>query len=108
MAKSNKTCASYALLHANVDNQESHPNAAKAIKWIFYMDGFSKSVFTMDECGLVYQNVRTTLQMGSFHLLNWFCNNEVFKRSVTAKDRSEAKNKTIEAEPQTSSLLGLQ
>ena len=107
-AKSSPTCANYALLQAGVDNRESHPIAAKAIKRNFYMDDFAKSVATVEEALHVYQDVRTTLRKGGFNLLKWICNNDVITRSIPEQDRSEAKSKTFEAEPHTSSLLCMQ
>ena len=107
-AKSSPTCANYALLQTGVDNRESHPIAAKAIKRNFYMDDFAKSVATVEEAVHVYQDVRTTLKKGGFELLKWICSNEEVTRSIPEQDRSQAKSKTFEAEPHTSSLLGMQ
>ena len=41
-------------------------------------------------------------------MLKWICNNEGITRSILEKDRSEPKCKTVEAEPKTSSPLGMQ
>ena len=62
----------------------------------------------MDEAIQVYKDVRTTLKLGGFHLLKWSCNDDLVIGSVPEGDKSEAKNKTCEAEPYTSSLLGMQ
>ena len=59
-AKRSPTCANNALLQAGIDNRESHPIAAKAIKRNFYMDDFTKSVATMKEAVRVYKDVRMT------------------------------------------------
>ena len=107
-AKSSPTCAKYALLQAGVGNQDDHPIAARAIKRNFYMDDFAKSVATVEEAVHVYHDVRTTLQKRGFNLLKGICNNELVTRSIPEKDKSEAKSKAFEAEPHTSSLLGMQ
>ena len=104
-AKSSPTCANYALLQAGIDNKEGHQIAAKAIKRNFYMDDIAKSVGTVEEAIQVYKDVRT---LGGFSLLKWIGNEDLVTGSIPEGDRSEAKNKTFEAEPYTSSLLGMQ
>ena len=42
------------------------------------------------------------------HFAEVLCNNEVVTRSIPEKDRTEAKSKNFEAEPHTSSLMGMQ
>ena len=107
-AKSSPTCANFALQRNAKDNEKDHPVAAKTIKRNFYMDDFAKSVKTEEEARFVYQDVRETLKLGGFNLLKWICNNEAVFNSIPGKDRSDAVNKTFEAEPHTSSMLGLQ
>ena len=82
--------------------------AARIIQSNFYMDKFAESVETEEEARFVYQDVRETLKLGVVNLLEWIYNNEAVCISIPEKDRSDAVNKTFEAEPQTSSLLGLQ
>ena len=72
------------------------------------MDKFAESVETEEEARFVYQDVRETLKLGVVNLLEWIYNNEAVCNSIPEKDRSDAVNKTFEAEPHTSSLLGLQ
>ena len=104
-AKSSPTCANYALLKAGDVNKEAHPIAAKAIEKKFYMDDFAKSVETEEEAMLVYKDLRETLKLGGFNLLKCICNNESVTETIPEEQRSEARNKTFEAEPLTSSLL---
>ena len=107
-AKSSPTCANFALQRNAKDNEKVHPVTAKTNQRNFYMDHFAKSVKTEEEARFVYQDVRETLKLGGFNLLKWICNNEAVFNSIPGKDRSDAVNKTFEAEPHTSSLLGLQ
>ena len=107
-AKSSPTCANYALLQAGIHNEEGQQIAAKAIKRNFYMDNFSKPVATLEKTSQVYKNVRTTLKLGRFNFLKWSSHDELVTGNIPEGDRSEAKNKTVEAEPHTSSLPGLQ
>ena len=74
----------------------------------FYMYDFAKSVATVEEGIHVYKDVRTTLELGGFNLLKWSCNDDLVTKNIPEGDRSDAKNKTFEAEPHTSSLLGMQ
>ena len=106
-AKRSPTCANFALQRNAKDNEKDHPVAAKTIQRNFNMDDFAKSVKT-EEARFVYQDVRETLKLGGFNLLKWICNNEAVFNSIPGKDISDAVNKTFEAEPHTSSLLGLQ
>ena len=106
-AKSSPTCANYPLLQAGVDNQVDHPIAAEAIKRNFYMDDYAKSVATLEAIH-VYKDVRTNLKLCGFNLLKWICNHDLLTKNIPEGDRSEAKNKTFEAEPHASSLLGMQ
>ena len=63
---------------------------------------------TVEEAIQVYKYVRPTLKLGGFNLLKWICNEDLVTESIPEGDRSEAKNKTFEAEPYISSLLGMQ
>ena len=107
-AKGSPMCANYALLQAGLDNQVDYPIAAKAIKRNFYMDDFAKLVATVEEAIRVYKDVRTILKLEGFHLLKWICNDDLVIKNIPEGDRSEAKNKTFEAEPHNSSFLGMQ
>ena len=97
MPKSSRTCASHVLLQAGVDNKDSHPIAAKAFKWIFYMDDFAKSGATVKKATPVYKDVRTTSKLGGFNLMKWICHNELDIGNVPDEDQSEANNKTFKA-----------
>ena len=55
----------------------------------------------------VCKDVQTTLKLVGSNLVKLICNIKMYKKSVPEKDRSEAENKTFEAEPHTSSLLGM-
>ena len=99
--------ANYAFLQADADNKDNHPLAAKAKKRNCHLDDFAKSIATMEEAVHVYQDVRITLQKGGLNLRKWICNSKRVGRSILEKDRTDEKGKTFEAEPHTSSLLGM-
>ena len=93
VAKTSPTCANYALLQTGVDKEESHPIAAKAIKWNFYEYDFAKLVATVEDAVQVYKDMRTTLKLRDFNLMKRICDNEVLFGNIPDEDRSEAKNK---------------
>ena len=72
------------------------------------MTDFAKSVATEEKAIQVYKDVRITLKLGGFNLLEWICNDGLVTGSIPEGERSEIKNKTFDAEPYTSSLLGMQ
>ena len=76
-AKSNLTCANYALLSTGMDKRDSHPIFTEVIKLRFYMGLYARTVATVEEAVRVYKDVRTTLQLrgaigwSGFALMKW-------------------------------------
>ena len=106
-AKSSPTCANYALHQVAKDNAVNDENLVKAVQRNFYMDDFLKSVRTPQEAIEIYQKVRDILIKGGFKLTKWITSDEEVKSHIPETDRSKKVVKTFEAEPQSSSILGL-
>ena len=106
-AKSSPTCANYALHQVAKDNANNDENLVRTVQRNFYMDDFLKSVRTPQEATQVYQKVRDVLGKGGFKLTKWITSDEEVKSQIPEADRSTKVVKTFEAEPQTSSILGL-
>ena len=71
------------------------------------MDDFLKSVRTPQEAIEIYQKVREILNKGGFILTKWITSDDEVKSQILETDRSTKVVKTFEAEPQSSSILGL-
>ena len=97
-AKSSPTWANYAF------NDES---IVRTVQRNFYMDEFVKSVRTPQEAIEIYQKVRDILIKGGFNLTKWITSDDEVKSQLPETDRSTKVVKTIEAESQSSSILGL-
>ena len=82
-------------------------NLVKAIQRNFYKDDFLKSVRTPQEAIETYQKVRDNLIKGGFNLTKWITSDDEVKSQIPETDRSTKVVKTFEAEPQSSSILGL-
>ena len=106
-AKSSPTCENYALHQVAKDNAVNDENLVKAVQRNFYMDDFLKSVRTPQEAIEIYQKVRDILIKGGFKLTKWITSDEEVKSHIPETDRSKKVVKTFEAEPQSSSILGL-
>ena len=106
-ANCSPTCANYALNQVAKDNAIEDEILVKAIQQIFYMDDFLKSVRTPQEAIEIYQKVRDILIKGGFNLTKWITSDEEVKSQSPETDRSAKVVKTFEAEPQSSSILGL-
>ena len=106
-AKSSPTCANYALQQVAKDNAVNDENLVKAVQRNFYMNDFLKSVRTPQEAIEIYQKVRDILIKGGFKLTKWITSDEEVKSHIPETDRSKKVVKTFEAEPQSSSILGL-
>ena len=89
------------------DNAVNDENLVKAVQRNFYMDDFLKSVRTPQEAIEIYQKVRDILIKGGFKLTKWIISDEEVKSHIPETDRSKKVVKTCEAEPQSSSILGL-
>ena len=106
-AKSSPTCANYALHQVAKDNANNDENLVRTVQRNFYMDDFLKSVSTPQEAIQIYQKVRDVLSKGGFKLTKWIASDEEVKSQIPETDRSTKVVKTFEAEPQSSSILGL-
>ena len=71
------------------------------------MDHFLKSVRTPQAAVEVYQKVREILSKSGINLTKWVASDEEVKSQIPEADRSTKVVKTSEAEPQSSSILGL-
>ena len=106
-AKSTPTSANYALHQVAKDNAKEDEYLVKAIQRNFYMDNFLKSVRTHQEAIEIYQKVREIFNKGGFNLTKWITSDEEVKSQIQETDRSTKIVKTSKAEPQSSSILGL-
>ena len=71
------------------------------------MDAFLKSIRTPQKAIEIYEKVRDILNKGGFNLTKWITSDEEVKSHIPETDRSTKVVKTFEAEPQSSSILGL-
>ena len=71
------------------------------------MDDFLKSFRTPQEAIEIYQKVRNILIKGGFNLMKWITSDDEVKSQIPESDRSIKNVKIFEAEPQSSSILGL-
>ena len=71
------------------------------------MDDFVKSVRTPQQAIEIYQKVRDILIKVGFNLTKWITSDDEVKSQIPETDRSAKAVKTFEAEPQSSSILGL-
>ena len=106
-AKSSPTCANYALHQVAKDNAKDDENLVKATQRNFYMDELLKSVRTTQEAIKTYQKITDILIKGGFNLTKWITMDDEVKSQIPETDRSTKVVKTFEAEPQSSSILGL-
>ena len=106
-AKSSPTCANYALHQVARDNAKNDEALVKTVQRNFYMDDFLKSVKTSQEGIDIYNRVREVLSKGGFKLTKWITSDEDVKSQIPEEDRSTKAVKTLEVEPQSSSILGL-
>ena len=106
-AKSLPTCANYALHQVAKDNAVNNESVVRTVQRNFYMDDFLKSVRTPQEAIEIYQKVRDILIKGGFNLTKWKTSDDEVKSQIPETDTSTKVVKTFEAEPQSSSILGL-
>ena len=108
-AKTSPTCANYALHLVAKDNAVNDENLVKTVQQNFYMYDFLKlkSVRTPQEAIEIYRKVRDIPSKGGFKLTKWIKSDEEVKSQIPETDRSTKRVKTLEAEPQSSSILGL-
>ena len=89
------------------DNAKEDDNLVKAVQRNFYMDDFLKSVRTPQEAIEIYKKGREILNKGGFNLTKWITSDVEVKSQIPETDSSKKVLKTVEAEPQSSSILGL-
>ena len=89
------------------DNANEDENLVKAVQQNFYMDDFLKSVRRPQEAVEIYQKVRDNLIKGGFNLTKWITSDDEVNSQIPETDRSTEAVKTLEAEPQSSAILGL-
>ena len=106
-AKSSPTCANYALHQVAKENAVNDESFVRTIQRNTYMDDFLKPVRTPQETFEIYQKVRELLIKGGFNLMKWITSDDEVKTQNPEADRSTKVVKTFEAEPQSSSILGL-
>ena len=106
-AKSSPTCANYALHQLAKDNAVNNESVVRTVQRNFHMDDFLKSVRTPREAIEIYQKVREILNKGGFKLTKCITSDDEVKSQIPETDRSTKVVKTFEAEPQSSSILGL-
>ena len=99
--------ANYALHQVAKDNAVNNEGAVRTVQRNFYMDDFLKSVRTPQEAIKIYQKIRDILSKGGFNLTKWITSDDEVESQIPEKDRSTKVVKTFEAEPQSSSILGL-
>ena len=95
------------MQHAAKDNGKDDANLVKAVQRNFYMDDVLKSVTTPKESIETYQKVKEILRIGGFNLTKRITSDEQVKSQIPEVDRSTKVVKTFKAEPQSSSILGL-
>ena len=106
-AKSSSTCANYALHQVAKDNAVNDESLVKTVQQNFYMNDFLESARTLQEATEIYQKIRDILSKGGFKLTKWITSDEEVNLQIPQTDRSTKVVKTLEAEPQSSSILGL-
>ena len=106
-AKSSPTWANYALHQVAKDNAVNDKSLVRTVQRNFYIDDFLKSFRTPQEATEIYQKVRDFLIKCGFILTKWITSDDEVKSQIPAADRSMIVVKTFKAEPQSSSILGL-
>ena len=106
-AKSSPTCSNYALHQVAKDNAINDESLVETVQQIFYTDDFLKSVRTPQEAIEIYQKNRGVLIKGGFNLTKWITSDDEVKSQIPETDRSPKLVKTLKADPQLYSILGL-
>ena len=89
------------------DNAVNNESVVREVQRNFYMDDFLKSVTTPQEAIETYKKVRDILIKGGFNLTKWITSDYEIKSQIPETVRSTKVVKTFEAEPQSSTILGL-
>ena len=89
------------------DNAVNNEILVRTVQRNFYMDDFLKSARTPQQEIEIYQKVRDVHIKGGVKLTKWITSDDEVKSHIPETDRSTKVVKTLEAEPQSSSILGL-
>ena len=106
-AKSSPTCANYAWHKVAKDNAVNDESIVRTVQRNFYMDDFLKSVRTPQEAFEIYQKVKDILMKGGYNWTKWITSDDEVKSQIPETDRWTKVLKSFEAEPQSSSILGI-
>ena len=101
------TCAYYVFHHVANDNAVNDESLVRTVQQNFYMNDFLISVRIPQEAIKIYQKVMNILIKGGFKLTKWVTSDNEVKSHMPEIDRSRKVVKIFEAEPQSSSTLGL-
>ena len=89
------------------DNAVNDESLVRTVQRNFYIDDFLKSVRIPQEAIEIYQKVKDILIKCGLNLTKWVTSAEEVKSQIPEADRSTKVVKNFEAEPQSSSILGL-
>ena len=89
------------------DNAVNDESLVRTVQRNFYIDDFLKSVRIPQEAIEIYQKVKDNLIKCGLNLTKWITGAEEVKSKIPEADRSTKVVKNFEAEPQSSSILGL-
>ena len=106
-AKSSPSCANYGLQQSGRDNKVEFPEASFTIDRNFYMDDLVKSVDTPQQAIECYRQLVETLKRSGFTLKKWASNCPEVTENIPLENRLEANEVMLNAEPTSSSILGL-
>ena len=107
-AKSSPICASYGLQQSGRDKKKEFLEATFTIDRNFYMDDLVKSVDTPQQAIECYRQVVETLKRSGFTLKKWASNCREVTENIPLENRLEANEVMLNAEPTSSSILGLE
>ena len=107
-AKSSPTCADYEFQQSGGDNKVEFPEASFMIDRNFYMDDLVKSVDTPQQAIECYRQLVETLKRSGFTLKKWASNCPELTENIPIENRIEANEVMLNAEPTSSSILGLE
>ena len=107
VAKSLPTCANYALNQVAKDNEVNVESLDTTVHRNFCLDDFLKSVRTPQEAMEIYKKIREILVKVGFKLTKWINSENEIKSQIPETGKSTKVVKTLETEPQSSSIFQL-
>ena len=107
-AKSSPTWANYGFQQSGRNNKVEFPEASFTIDRNFYMDELVKSVDTSQQAIECYRQLVETLKRSGFTLKKWANNCPEVTEKIPPENRLEANEAILNAEPTSSSILGLE